>query len=424
LKQKILYLHAGGSKTGSSALQNFFASHIEELETLDFSYKNSVDLQHDYEITSGNGLALFEYLIKSPSEKGIQEHILEFFGDCGHAIISSEHLQHLNAQQITLLSTATASLNIKLDIIFFVRNLNNFFVSAYDQLIKRHGECQTIDKWLLSVNIYEHTCFLRAATQVLSPTQLHVIHYDSVSNNLIGTMLKTLGLNERLIPEDNINQKIINRSLTHIERELMIVVNKTLGQQYSTELSDLLINQSPDLVAEPRTLSKASINLLKTRFQNDVDWVNKQFFNDKPVLAIEALNVNSQKQHKTRKNSSIDASRTILNWALEKISSAREEGQDFILNALINAANSDSVSRNNNEPNDFNSVNYLILNPDVLYSGIDARQHWIDHGATEGRLYKLDLLAQDENSQTITVPVNIKAHPVSITIRIDVSAQD
>lgn len=424
MKQKTLYLHAGGSKAGSSALQNFFASHTTELEKLDFFYKKSVELQHDREITSGNGYVLFEYLMTNPSEEDLCEHILSFFGNCEHAIISSEFFQYLNAHQITLLSTATSSLNIKLEIIFFVRNPNSFFVSAYDQLIKRHGEWRTIDEWLLSIDVYDHVLFLRAVTQILSPSQLHIIHYDSVSNTLIGAMLKTLGLDEGLIPEVNINQKIINRSLTHIEREQMLVVNKKLGQQYSTELSDLLIYQSPDLTAEPLILSEDSINFLKIRFQGDVDWVNTQFFNGEPVLAIKAVKANSQNQPISQKINPIDPSRTILNWALEKISSARKEGENFVFDALINAAKSDLVSRNSSVPDDFNSANYLMLNPDVIHAGLDARLHWINHGATEGRSYKFDLPYPHENSQTITVPVNINAHPVSITIRIDVSTQN
>jgi hypothetical protein len=163
---------------------------------------------------------------------------------------------------------------------------------------------------------------------------------------------------------------------------------------------------------------------LNIRFQDDVDWVNEQFFNDKPVLVIKAVKANSQKQPISQKTNPIDPIKTILNWALEKISSARKEGENFILDALMNAAKSDLASQNSGIPDDFNSANYLMLNPDVIHAEQDARLHWINHGATEGRSYKFDLPYPHENSHAITVPVNINAHPVSITIRIDVSTQN
>ena len=42
---------------------------------------------------------------------------------------------------------------------------------------------------------------------------------------------------------------------------------------------------------------------------------------------------------------------------------------------------------NNQVPNDFNSQNYLRLNPDVLKAGIDPATHYIQFGRSEGRQY-------------------------------------
>jgi len=425
MKQNTLWLHAGGSKTGSSALQNFFAQHAIELEKHDFAYKNAI-FEHDVQITSGNGQALFDYLENNPSREDLCEYILDFFGDCANAIISSEFFQYLSGQQISLLSTATSSVNIQFKIIFFVRNPSSFFISAYDQLIKRHGEWRTVDEWLPDNKVFDHVFFLRAVTQVLPKSQIHVMHYESVSKNLIDVMLKTLRLDKKISAVTNINRKkIVNRSLTHSERKLMILANKKLGEQYSTELSDLLIYQSPDLTTEAVTLSQDSIDLLITRFQDDVDWVNAQFFNSQPILAIEAAKSNNQVRRNTQEFEPTDPALTVLNWALDKISCTRQDAINFILNALTRAAEGDLVNQNQDSvPDDFNSVNYLILNSDVLYAGFDARRHYINYGAIEGRRYKFDSPYQDTDSQTITVPVNIKSQPVSITIRIDVSAQN
>jgi hypothetical protein len=61
-EMKKLYIHAGGSKAGSSAIQNFLTIHADELRKLGFFYKTTTKLEHDWMITSGNGYELFKRL--------------------------------------------------------------------------------------------------------------------------------------------------------------------------------------------------------------------------------------------------------------------------------------------------------------------------------------------------------------------------
>ena len=58
----VLFVHAGGTKTGTSALQNFFEMERDQLHKLGISYENSCGIKSVHEITSGNGDPLYVML--------------------------------------------------------------------------------------------------------------------------------------------------------------------------------------------------------------------------------------------------------------------------------------------------------------------------------------------------------------------------
>lgn len=42
-------------------------------------------------------------------------------------------------------------------------------------------------------------------------------------------------------------------------------------------------------------------------------------------------------------------------------------------------------------PFDFDPMHYLLLNPDVVYAGINPCRHYFEYGQLEGRQYKSEL---------------------------------
>jgi hypothetical protein len=56
---------------------------------------------------------------------------------------------------------------------------------------------------------------------------------------VIDAMIKALGI-ENFSPKVDFNKKLVNRSLTAKERDLMRLCNKKLGANYSMEISDFL----------------------------------------------------------------------------------------------------------------------------------------------------------------------------------------
>lgn len=390
MTQKTLYLHAGGSKTGTSAIQVFLEINSLNLETAGFAYKNLTGIKSEYEISIGNGLLLYNALVSAKTHVQLCELIMSYFSNENNAIISSEFFQHLTIQQLKRLVKTTSRMGIKLDVIFYVRNIAPFFQSAYDQLIKRHGEYRAIDEWVQEVKSADHINFLKSVTTVIPMSDIHVIHYDTARTDIIDKMLEVLGIqNSSDIIYKQQRSKVVNRSLTQEERELLTFANKILGARYSQEISDMLIYQSPNVISKPASLSKTSIDELINTFQDDVNWVNINFFDNADVLKINEFDKKEIK-NSISKNYQHRVNETVLNWALNKIQMGRKESEEFMLNQLINIGMNCSLENNPNVPSDFNPVNYLILNIDVLYAQADPVQHWIDHGASEGRIYKVD----------------------------------
>jgi hypothetical protein len=318
---KKLYIHAGGTKTGSSAIINFLTIHAEELRKLGFFYKVIDKLNHDWLIIRGNGYELINCLLNYQSIDSIVKLFAGYLGDSKNGIISTEEFQFLEMESILLLSEAASRLDAKIEFIYFVRNVDNFFISSYDQLIKRHGEWRDIEEWLLTVTKYDHAVFLKNAIKVIPRSQIQVIHYDSVSKKIIDAMIKALGIENFSLTKVDFNKKKVNRSLTAKERELMRLFNKKFGDKFSTEMSDFLIYNSPELKSEPPFLSDTCICHLKKMFQEDVNWINETFFDGKEILKVESPKLIDSEGYDYKNVNKIDPCMTIINWALEKISS-------------------------------------------------------------------------------------------------------
>ena len=96
---KVLFVHAGGAKTGTSALQNFLKMEKDQLYKLGYSYENSPAMASEYGMNSGNGELLYAKLRDAaPTDDDIGRVILSYFNGTRRAICSSESLQDLDLE--------------------------------------------------------------------------------------------------------------------------------------------------------------------------------------------------------------------------------------------------------------------------------------------------------------------------------------
>lgn len=386
MTEKVFYIHAGGSKTGSSALQNFFYTNATRLESVDFAfeYKNTA------EFGTNNGMMLYKALSSAaPAEEEIDRLVSSYFGRCNNAICSSEYFQLLEARGWRKLLGSLRRLDAKITLIFYVRNVLPFFLSSYDQAIKCHGEQEVFESWVIRQD-WQHASGLKRMAAELPESSIQVLHFENEKANLIRSFLTVLGIDSLYWIDQRGPSKRVNRSLNNEEREALLTINKALGQAYSAELTQLLTSRNPNQLAEPVFCRKSTAEVLRARFSNEVDWVNNTFFNGQTVVSIlpndpeKDLSKNSlttcQQHHNVQKD--------VLNWALEKLNTIQSETAHRIVKTLNNAAMEDSVQSHPELPVDFDALAYLLINPDVLYACFDPVQHYLMHGKQEGRIYR------------------------------------
>jgi hypothetical protein len=388
---RTLFVHAGGPKTGSSALQNFFEINASRLQHAGFSYENRLNIKYNYEINSGNGILLYDALSSATTtDNEVDSILLSYFGRCTNAICSSEFFAEFGAHEWKKLFESSMRLDVKLKVLFYVRNIIPYFLSGYDQMIKRHGECILFDEWIVKPT-WQHGKALRTILQELPQSSLLVLHFDRERSSLIRGFLDNIGVDALFEVDIKDQKRQVNRSLTDAEREALKTVNRFLGNKYSMELSDLLIYADPNAQAEPVSCSTATTRFLIDRYNNEVDWVNKTFFHGQAIVSvfpIEPIKRPLRKKIALKPAFNSNLEKQVLEWALEKIKTIKDETDQRILNTLSAVAQNDSWKLHPEIPTDFDLLAYLILNPDVLHADVDPIQHYFSHGKEEGRAYK------------------------------------
>jgi hypothetical protein len=90
-----LILHIGAPKTGTSAIQRYLASNIENLRLIWMDYLNAEPPRADFH-TTGKGLPIFLYFERAEAEpKKLESLINGYFGAQRTAVISSELLSSI-----------------------------------------------------------------------------------------------------------------------------------------------------------------------------------------------------------------------------------------------------------------------------------------------------------------------------------------
>jgi hypothetical protein len=384
MTNKKLWIHAGGSKTGSSALQNFFELNVDILNKFNFAYNNRTGIDFAHQITSGNGLLLYDALQSINKKNDLENIILSYFDDrYSYALCSSEYLQGLDDKSWKVIIEICEKHNIEIRVIFYIRDVTAYFSSGYDQVIKRHGEWRSIDEWS-SEAYWDHLETLKTLSYCFSKENLLVYSYENSKQNIIEHFLKVIEIDEGLKDIQYTDMhRIVNRSLTHFERELLKKINQVFGERYSSEISDILIYTHPDLKAEPEENSLL-LEKLSNRYCNDIIWINHTFFNNEPVVSIG--NIRSVHQHEISEIINHSIQNLIFDWLLSKLSVIDNDTKTYIIDQLDKAFKQDN-RQFEDIPKDFDSVSYLLLNQDVLLSGMDAEWHYMNYGKFEGREY-------------------------------------
>ncbi len=255
---KILYVHAGLPKNGSSALQVFFAKNQNNLLKNDIEYlkigkKDDIEEAKKGNITSGNGALLSRSMLNKKheayhSDEGkLYSEMLDIVkkSKVSTGLISSEFFALLSLDIIKTWKEDLALLGVTLKFIFYVRRQDQFLMSGYMQRVKRHGYMGNPNDYLLNeyklIHFLNYFGYFNEIETILGQNNLVVSIYELTKINtkgLVGHFMQSI-LGE--CPEWVNIDPVVNTSPSLIEIKLMLMANK-----YSPRMkfSDFIVEDS------------------------------------------------------------------------------------------------------------------------------------------------------------------------------------
>lgn len=376
--KKTLYLHIGGCKTGSSAIQNYLERNHQLLNLAGISYNKRVNITDPQQITSGNGMNLYLGLFHEESDAAIEHMLFEYMGKNNRAVCSSEILMYLTAQQLNRLFVIALKNDILIHVIFYIRNVIPYFASLYDQAIKREAVSQSFYHFIQETK-YDHWTILTDLVGNLDFIDLTVIHYESVKSNIIGSFLECLSYTNSNVRNENEIQ--VNRSLNTVERKTLRALNRKFGYYYGNAISDYVLYNAADIPSDTVQISQKEYFYIYEKYTQIVDQINLSFFGNEPILSIGHIKNNppyisidyKKKLHELIRQFFIDEKKRLEDIHLVV---AKYEDELIAADALL--------------PSDFNLYDYLVLNPDIYESKINPVEHYLLCGSRERRLYSRD----------------------------------
>ena len=237
---KELVFHIGTPKTGTSALQVFFAKNRDNLlsKNVDYLPIGEIAMGAAGKISSGNGAFLSRSVlpVNAPAriadgERFIQEcfdSIRTSTVDLG--IISSELFAYADNQALASLIAELTKIGVVPRCLYFIRSQVQCLASIYMQQVKRHG-CtdQPVDhvrRTYKQISFLKHHSFYRRQCSLFGDANVICRTYEgaiSVKKGLFHAMLNALS-----ISSDGVDFAIddINTSLSARDLGIMLLLNR------------------------------------------------------------------------------------------------------------------------------------------------------------------------------------------------------
>jgi hypothetical protein len=278
---RIVHLHIGGGKTGTSALQAAFVRNRDWLAGHGIDYPPSPwdEAAASHKITSGNGLGLAKALnpaLQFPPtitpDDALQETLDAILNSQQRQVLySSELMVRFTVDRARRFREALAQNGIDLCIHMWVRNIAAHACSVYNQQVKRHRYADDFGTYLRTHYKSAFYLVLLRACDVVGKDNIRVTSYDRHRNHMFRTFCRNLGIEAGGFEEVS---KTVNRSLSREELEVMRSLNATLTtDNEGVAMSDRLIYRAPEEKAV-HIITSAERDLLQDRFGKEIEMVN------------------------------------------------------------------------------------------------------------------------------------------------------
>jgi hypothetical protein len=301
-----VFIHVGGGKTGTSAIQAAFAAHRDALLAAGLAYPAGPE-QSDRaavrgEVTSGNGRELAWLVSPASRPAWFSAAETEARIDQGLAwaagrlvLFSSESLQGLGPAEIEALAALFRRRGAAIRILYYARHLLDQAVARFCQRAKvgrlatGRAEERTLDGWISHYDSPTHL-HLGNFADVLGHDRVVCRLFDHERQDLIGSVLEAVapgkGLAGVLAPAAR--DKVVNRSPTPIELDLLIALHaEPDARLLCRAVADALFNQPP-AVAAALHVGAAAHAAFAARNAAGIDVVNRRFLPPATPLRLDS----------------------------------------------------------------------------------------------------------------------------------------
>jgi len=346
-----IILHIGHGKTGTSATQHLLAKNSAVLRKHGILYPHHADneLAKRGAITSGNvSLAQKRWFETQIIDRVRKESAYESF------VFSNEVM--FNRQDEFLPQLVSLAGDFRFQLILAVREPLEVLSSIYMQEVKRKGYFGSLEEYEPSED-HISRCAETIRVCERHRIEIGVLNYSTLRRDISRAIFNLI--DPHIVRDEAVDldaAKTVNRSLSRSELKFLMAVNRICGPSAGKAVSDRLVDELPDIRADPVPIPFGVYEKLRQRVSTAVDFVN-QFLEPKDRLRFGF------------------AQSTPDGAALE----LSEQQVAVILEALNSRLMTESFR--------FDPKSYLLKNPDVREARANPFEHFLNHGIAEGRGY-------------------------------------
>jgi len=377
-----LVLHIGPGKTGSSAIQAWLARVSDDLAGSGVLYPaNKQEKQEEF---TGNAQKIAAWLARPRSTvedrfPKVIESLLEGYISqaeemrCHTVLLSSEFFPTADRANLEFFRSE-AEKYFKLRVAGYLRDPYWWLWSSWGQAVKRAAMREDFTAYALkNATVLGET--LKGFISVFDDVRLLVYR----ETGLIESFARALDLPTRLVDAEA--ETTVNRSMTWDELDILLSVNKTFRHaELSRMISDQMISARPDAVVyrdfDPELAAAV-------RGANEGIFAEIQSLIVNPdVPIIDDSNVRSEAK---RRVAQVD--RETFEVVLSSIRSWFDGSTPYLQLQQMARQVAPEEKYAGLLPEGFDSIEYLLLNPDVAAAGVDPIGHYLTYGQKEGRAY-------------------------------------
>ncbi len=252
---KEVIFHIGLPKTGTSALQVFFAKNAKALQrqSVDYLDISDIGLARAGNISSGNGAHLARSLYPPNHPFHVAEpnmHISTFFGALSESkaeriIISSELFADAERGRLGSLLNRLREQNYITSAVFYIRSQVQHLSSSYMQQVKRHGCTVQPDEYIRDsfrkIGHLKYFTFFTEMQKFFGNDRVYCRSYDEViatNRGIAVDFLATFGIDSSDL---NLEVRDVNTSLSPKELAIMLLINRFAPRM---QFSDLVVENA------------------------------------------------------------------------------------------------------------------------------------------------------------------------------------